>query len=163
MTTKDSIDQVNDRLIKKKVQFVIRILSFILPKSIKMEGIDIILRVKDIGRGMTFVSTNMPIKKEKKDNGFVQITFPLMGELEIFCKEGDDTKKAVIEAISSFLVASDKFGRGVKAELNDLGWVAMRPKFLERHGAKKTKSFKLSSVKPKPEWEMQDITESKAA
>lgn len=77
--------------------------------------------IKHRGHDKADVETNMPILKHQ-DGGLIHIVFPLLGNLDTFCRKDENIDDAIIEAISCFIIASQKFGSGISKELGLLGW-----------------------------------------
>ncbi len=68
------------------------------------------------------ISVQMPIwsKESEFDNNTI-VKLPLLG-VETIAKNEYDAEIAIKEAIQSFCVVAEKFGQGVEAELQSLGW-----------------------------------------
>lgn len=66
------------------------------------------------------ISVLMPVRNRltHHDNLFVEL--PLLG-INTIAKDENDIDKAVEEAITSFCIASNKFGQGIEKELQALG------------------------------------------
>ncbi|MBV8252951.1 MAG: hypothetical protein JO154_10130 [Chitinophaga sp.] len=69
----------------------------------------------------TFISVRIPIWTRRNDCGNLSVNIPLLG-FETIAIEENDAEKAVEEAIISFCVIAERFGKGIRRELQALGW-----------------------------------------
>lgn len=67
------------------------------------------------------VSVLMPIWIKSEDDGSFLVDIPLLA-MKTFAKDENDVEKAANEAVKSFCIAADKFGKGLEAELAFLKW-----------------------------------------
>jgi len=70
------------------------------------------------------VSVNMPIWNKRTEDGNLKVMIPFLG-IDTIASNEADAESAVGEAICSFCIVSDKFGRGIEKELQELGWTLM--------------------------------------
>lgn len=64
----------------------------------------------------------MEINKIVHSDGTISIELPMFGDLRTYAENDEDMKVAIDEAIQLFRMASEKFGIGIKKELQMLGW-----------------------------------------
>ncbi len=68
-----------------------------------------------------FISVRMPIWTKWNEFGSLSVKIPLLG-FETFAKDEKDAAKAVEEAIISFCIMAERFGKGITKELQAIGW-----------------------------------------
>ncbi len=72
--------------------------------------------------GMSKAVINMPVELRKGKDNKIYIKLNLLGDITTFAENESDIDKAIGEAIQSFFIAASFFGKGVKDELEKLGW-----------------------------------------
>jgi hypothetical protein len=73
---------------------------------------------------ITAVSVLMPVWSKQCGEGHLNIKIPLL-RIDTVALDDNDAEKAIEEAIVSFCIVAEKFGRGVEEELIALGWHSM--------------------------------------
>ncbi len=68
---------------------------------------------------LSFISLVLPVWIKCED--IFSISIPMF-HLKTFAKNESEIQVAVEEAVKSFCIAAEKFGRGLEAELGELGW-----------------------------------------
>lgn len=102
-----------------------------------------IAKIQILKNGDTIeVSTFMPIWQRKSEDGQIYISIPLLG-IETISNDEDDIDKFIKEALTCFCVIAEKYGKGLKKELEALGWN------LEISSINKKINSQLLNVKPK--------------
>lgn len=79
------------------------------------------IKINKNGGKVIFISVAMPICVQRNNFGNLSVQLPLL-DFETIASDGTDAKKAIKEAIVSFCIIAEKFGRGIEKELQELGW-----------------------------------------
>lgn len=73
-------------------------------------------------RNRVAISVSMPVwSKESEFDNNIHVHLPLLN-IDTIAKNEQDAETAIKEAIQSFCIAAEKFGQGIEAELQALGW-----------------------------------------
>lgn len=70
---------------------------------------------------LSVISVSMPVWSKISSHDNLLIKLPLLG-IDTIAKDEMDAEKAIEEAIISFCIVADRFGKGVERELEALGW-----------------------------------------
>lgn len=100
------------------------------------------IQIKPNGADKVDITVNMPIWSRIGTDGKIYITLALLGGLTTFANKQEEVDDVIREAIKSFFISLDKFGKGFKQELSALGWQLNKNKI----------KFKISKkrITPKP-------------
>lgn len=73
------------------------------------------------GETLSSVSVIMPRWIKAEYDNTLSVNIPFFG-IKTFAKDEEDSEIAIEEAIKCFCLAAERFGQGVEAELQTLGW-----------------------------------------
>lgn len=79
------------------------------------------IKISRHGDVLNSITLSMPIWSKVESDESIELNIPLFG-IKTFAKDEEDIDSAVEEALKSFCIVAEKFGRGLETELGALGW-----------------------------------------
>jgi len=86
-----------------------------------MEDFKANIKIVRHGEELFSIAVIMPFWNRLKEDNTILVDIPLFG-IKTFARNEEDAEVAVDEAVRSFCIAAEKFGKGIEAELASLGW-----------------------------------------
>jgi hypothetical protein len=80
------------------------------------------IKIHRTGKELSSISVFMPFSTWRGEFGTLMVSIPLL-QIETVARDKKDAEKAIEEAITSFCIASERFGQGIEKELEALGWI----------------------------------------
>ena len=79
------------------------------------------IEIRRVDGVLKSISVVMPVWEKEEEDGIFAVEIPLFST-KTFAKNENDAEVALREAIQSFCISADRFGKGLENSLKSIGW-----------------------------------------